>query len=69
MKRNSYKVTSDLSAWDLDAGCRNIVNQDSPANRRLKKKIRRADRKRLDRYARKLYNDDERSGNHDERND
>ena len=69
MKRSSYKVVSDLSSWDLDAGCRHIVNQDSPANRRLKKKIRRADRKRLDRYARKVYNDDEGSDNHDERND
>ncbi len=50
MKRSISKRISKLSAWDLDAGCRNIVNQASPANRRLKKKIRRQDRKRLDKY-------------------
>lgn len=46
MNRTEYQKVSELSAWDLDAGCRNIVNQSTPANRRLKKRIRRADRKR-----------------------
>jgi len=58
MKRSISKRVSELSAWDLDAGCRNIVNQASPANRRLKKKIRRQDRKRLDKYSERVYNDD-----------
>lgn len=58
MKRSIDKRVSELSAWDLDAGCRNIVNQSSPANRRLKKKIRRQDRKRLDKYTERVYNDD-----------
>jgi len=58
MRRSISKRVSELSAWDLDAGCRNIVNQASPANRRLKKKIRRQDRKRLDKYSEKVYNDD-----------
>ena len=58
MKRSINKRVSELSAWDLDAGCRNIVNQASPKNRRLKKKIRRQDRKRLDRYSERVYNDD-----------
>jgi hypothetical protein len=58
MKRSISKRVSELSAWDLDAGCRNIVNQASPTNRRLKKKIRRQDRKRLDKYSERVYNDD-----------
>lgn len=58
MKRSISKRVSELSAWDLDAGCRNIINQASPKNRRLKKKIRRQDRKRLDRYSERVYNDD-----------
>lgn len=58
MKRSISKRVSELAAWDLDAGCRNIINQASPKNRRLKKKIRRQDRKRLDRYSERVYNDD-----------
>lgn len=58
MKRNEYKKVSEIASWDLDKGCRDIVNQASPANRRLKKKIRRQDRKRLDRYTEQAYNDD-----------
>ena len=46
MNRTEYQKVSELSAWDLDAGCRNIIDQTTPANRRLKKRIRRADRKR-----------------------
>jgi hypothetical protein len=66
MKRQISKRVSELSAWDLDKGCRNIVNQASPANRRLKKKIRKNDRKRLDRYIRKCYNVDTERGNEDD---
>lgn len=58
MKRSIAKRVSEMSAWDLDKGCRNIINQQSPANRRLKKKIRRQDKKRLDRYFETCYNDD-----------
>ena len=56
MKGQIVKRISELSAWDLDAGCRNFINQASPANRRLKKKIRKQDRKRVDRYIRMWYN-------------
>lgn len=64
MSRSVYKRVSELSAWDLDRSCRPFVNQSSPANRRLKKKIRRADRKRLDSHTKKCYNEDvERSDN------
>ena len=46
--RQITKKISELSAWDLDAGCRRIVDQSTPARRRLKKIIRRQDRKRID---------------------
>lgn len=59
MKCSIDKRVSELSAWDLDAGCRNIINQDSPANRRLKKIVRRQDRKRLDKYINQWYNKEE----------
>lgn len=58
MERNTHKKISELAAWDLDAGCRDIVNQSTRARRKLKKKIRRNDRKRLDKYAETCYNDD-----------
>lgn len=48
MKRAGYKRHDELAAWDLNAGCRHWINQASPANRRLKKKLRRQARKRLD---------------------
>lgn len=47
MRRAEYKKHDELAAWDLDKGCRKYVNQDSPANRRLKKRLRRQARKRL----------------------
>ena len=46
--RADYKKYDELSAWDLNKGCRRWINQASPANRRLKKKLRRQARKRLD---------------------
>ena len=50
-KRSDYKKRDGLSEWDLDAGCRRIVNQSTPANRRLRDRLRRRARKRLDRRA------------------
>lgn len=49
--RAEYKRCDELASWDLNASCRRWINQDSPANRRLKKKLRRQARKRLDRLA------------------
>ena len=46
--RAGYKRHDELAAWDLNASCRRWIKQDSPANRRLKKKLRRQARKRLD---------------------
>ena len=56
MKPSMYKKVSELSAWDLDATGRRYVNQSSDANRRLKKKLSRRDRKRLDRWLITCYN-------------
>ena len=56
MKRNFYKRISELSAWDLNSGCRNIIDQSTKARRKLKKKIRKQDRKRLDKYVNICYN-------------
>lgn len=47
MARASYKKYDELAAWDLDKGCRNIVNQSSPARRKLKKRLRKQARKKL----------------------
>lgn len=50
MNRTEYQKVSELSAWDLNAGCRNIIDQTTPARRRLKKRIRKADRKRYNNF-------------------
>lgn len=47
MSRGAYKKYDELSAWDLNKSCRKWINQDSPANRRLKKKLRKQARKKL----------------------
>jgi hypothetical protein len=62
MRRSEHKRHDDLAAWDLDAGCRRIVDQSTPANRRLKKKLRRKARKTLDKDLNKWYNEDTNEG-------
>lgn len=47
--RGDYKKVDELAAWDMDKGCRRIVNQSTPARRRLRDKLRRQARKRIDR--------------------
>ena len=32
-RRSDYKRHDELSAWDLDKGCRSIVDQSTPARR------------------------------------
>ena len=54
--RQITKKISELSAWDLDKGCRHIIDQSTPARRRLKKIIRRQDRKRIDKILSSWYN-------------
>ena len=48
-KRTDYKKHDDLSCWDLDKGCRRIVDTSKPARRRLRDILRKAARKRLNR--------------------
>lgn len=45
--KSDYKKIDDMVAWDLDKGCRRIVNQSTKSNRRLKKRLMRIARKRL----------------------
>lgn len=51
------KKVSEISSWDLDKDCRNFIDQSTPKRRRLKKIIRKNDRKRLDNFMNKCYND------------
>lgn len=48
-KRSDYKKIDDLSCWDLDKGCRRIVDQGTPGRRRLRDRLRRQARKRINR--------------------
>ena len=50
-KRSDYKKVDDIAAWDLDKGCRRIVDQSTPSRRRLRDKLKRQARKRIDRRA------------------
>ena len=56
MMRSISKRVSEISSWDLNKGCRKFVNQSSPKMRRLKKIIRKNDRKRLDNFLNTCYN-------------
>ena len=48
-KRSDYKKADGLADWDLDAGCRKIVDQSTPGRRRLRKRLKRIARKKLNR--------------------
>lgn len=48
-KRSDYKKVDELAAWDLDKGCRRIVDHSTPARRRLRDKLKRQARKRINR--------------------
>jgi len=47
MKRALYKRYDSLADWDLDKGCRHIIDQSTRARRRLKKVLRRQERARM----------------------
>ena len=50
MRRNEYKkIDHETSAWDLDAGCRKWVDQGTPGRRRLRTRLKREARKKLNR--------------------
>ena len=46
-KRSDYKKLDDRAAWDLDKGCRGIVDQSTPGRRRLKDVFRRQARRKF----------------------
>lgn len=48
-KRSDYKKIDGLSCWDLDKGCRRIVDQSRPGRRRLRDVLKRQARKRVER--------------------
>lgn len=50
-----YKRNPDFTAWDLDAGSRKYVDQSIPARRRLKKKLRRIERKKISKIIPETY--------------
>ena len=47
-KRSDYKKMDDFVAWDLDKGCRRIVNHATPGRRRLRDRLRRQARRRAE---------------------
>lgn len=48
-KRSDYKKMDELVAWDMDKGCRRIVNNATPGRRRLRDRLRRQARRRVER--------------------
>lgn len=48
-KHGDYKKMDELVAWDMDKGCRRIVNNATPGRRRLRDRLRRQARKRVSR--------------------
>ena len=57
-RHSDHKKFDELAAWDLDKGCRNIVNQHTPARRRLKDILKRQARKRIERNKREQEDSD-----------
>ena len=55
---NAYKKGSELAAWDLNPGCRKWINQDSISNRKLKRKLLRQERKKLNHQAMKGWDEE-----------
>lgn len=45
-RRSDWKKDDGIADWDMDKGCRGIVNQSTPARRRLKAILRKRARKR-----------------------
>lgn len=48
-KRAFYKRLDEFVAWDMDPGCRRFINQHSPSRRKLKKRLKRQARARINR--------------------
>ena len=48
-RHSDYKKVDELAERDLDKGCRRIVDQSTPGRRRLRDRLKRQARKRMDR--------------------
>jgi len=48
-KRSDYKKMDRIDDWDLDKGCRGIIDTSTPGNRRLRDVLRKQARKRIER--------------------
>ena len=46
-KHSDYKKIGEFASWDMDAGCRNFVNQKSPGRRKLRDRLKRQERARI----------------------
>lgn len=46
-RRSDYKKHGDLAAYDLDPGCRSVINQSAKWARKMKRILLRIQRKRL----------------------
>lgn len=57
-KCSDHKKLDELAVWDLDKGCRKIINQYTPRRRRLKDILRRQARKRIERDKREQADND-----------
>ena len=49
-KYSDYKKLDDLAANDMNKGCRHVVDQSTPARRRLRDVLKRQARKRLKKW-------------------
>ena len=48
-KRSDYKKIDRIADWDLDKGCRGIIDTSTPGNRRLRDVLRKQARKKIER--------------------
>lgn len=46
---SDYKKNGEFAALDMDRGCRRYINQSSPGNRKLRRRLKRQERARLNR--------------------
>ena len=50
---SDFKKCGEFAAWDMDRGCRRIVNQETLPRRRLKKRLKRQERARINEDAKR----------------
>lgn len=63
-KFSDYKKLNELVAWDLDPGSRGIVNQSKKTRRKLKRKLKKQERRRIMGYTNKEENSEQSTCNY-----